>query len=148
MVYPNQMVCVYQDNSYFNKRGEGDLGEAGELYDSNLATDGSRLTLKNVIQSGVVITNLALVGMQLVFTSTRTMTSQLEQGYLVSMPLSEIDILTQRHLVYAAPDSKAKKQRGIYTVKTLYNSGNTSFPTDLIQVGRTSFVIPYSCGSV
>ena len=49
MVYPNLMICIYQDNSYFKKRGDGDFGDAQELYDNNLASDGSPLTLKNVI---------------------------------------------------------------------------------------------------
>ena len=28
MVYPNQMICIYQDNSYFNTRGDSDFGDA------------------------------------------------------------------------------------------------------------------------
>ena len=94
MVYPNQMICLYQDNSHFKRLGDSDFGDAAELYDANLATEGSPLTLKNVIQSSVTINLMTLVGADLVFLSSKTVNNQHEQGYLVVMPLSEMELLS------------------------------------------------------
>ena len=53
IVYPNQMICIYQDNSYFSKRQNYAFAVAQELYDPDLAAEGTPLALKNVIQSTI-----------------------------------------------------------------------------------------------
>ncbi len=63
------------------------------------------------------------------------------------MPLTQIDLLTQRQYVLNAADSKAAKQKGIYAARSPVTDNNCQ-PTDLVQVGQTSFVVTYSDGSV
>ena len=47
--------------------------------------------------------------MDLVFLTSKQVNNQLEQGYLVMMPLSQIDLLANKQQVLAASESKAAR---------------------------------------
>ena len=92
-----------------------------------------------------MINHLQLVGINLVFLSMKQV-NQNELGYLIMMPMSQIELLSQKQNV-VAQDSKAAKQRGIFAVKSPITDSH-SYPTDMVQVGQSRFVVTYSCGSL
>ena len=78
LVYPTQMISVYQDNGYFARRIEDPQCRGLDFYDANLVpaahgdgASGSGLDLKHVVQSQVRILVPILQGTNLVFVSRR-----------------------------------------------------------------------------
>ena len=74
LVYPTQMIAIYQDNGYFARRVEDPECPGLDYYDHNLAGAGdnsTHLALKHVIQSSVKILIPLLQDTNLIFLSLK-----------------------------------------------------------------------------
>lgn len=66
--------------------------------------------------------------------------SQQEQVYLFELPISQVDLLTQKQQLYQTVKSKTAKQRGIYALRAPIAPESNASATDLVRVSASQVV--------